>query len=166
MKATTKIKNKLNKYLKENLIIENNFFPKKSKLSYQNKQIYRKIVSIDNYIEQQLDKNSFQKTLFNYIDEQNKKDSDVYNKALIDRRLFSKIRNDTNYHPSKKTVICLGLALELNINKFEKLLNSAAYHLPKNNNFDLIIRFCIEEKIYNIVEVNNLLNEYNYNLLN
>ena len=133
------------------------------------KEYYSKeesISPINSYLNEQLDKNNFQTTLFNFIDKTGKKDSDIYNKAYIDRRLFSKIRNDANYHPSKNTVISLGLALNLNINDFEKLLNSAAYSLPKNNYFDLIIRFCIEEKIYNIIEINNYLYKYNCNPIN
>ena len=58
------------------------------------------------------------------------------------RLLFSKIRNDKKYHPSKETVILLGLSLELNEQEIDILLNSASYSLPKNNRYDLIIRFC------------------------
>ena len=122
--------------------------------------------SLSNYLDQKLDANNFQKTLFSFIDKTNKKDSEIYNKAFIDRRLFSKIRNDETYHPTKQTIISLGLALELNITDFETLLEIASYSLPKINYFDLIIRFCIEEKIYNIIEVNTLLHEYNCHTLN
>ena len=106
----------------------------------------------------------FQKTLFNLIDTSGESDSNIYNKAYIDRRLFSKIRNDSNYHPSKNTVISLGLALNLDIDNFEKLLNSASYSLPKNNFYDLIIRFCFIEKIYDLIKVNELLANYDCKL--
>jgi hypothetical protein len=121
--------------------------------------------SIHEFIEEQKDNNKFQRLLFEYIDRTDKKDSDIYNKALIDRRLFSKIRSDENYHPSKETIISLGISLELTIEDLEKLLESASYALPKNNVFDLIIRFCIIEEIYDIYEVNTLLEEYKCNLL-
>ena len=134
--------------------------------SSRNENVANSNHSLPEYLEQKLDNNNFQKTLFYFIDKTNKKDSDIYNKAFIDRRLFSKIRSDETYHPTKQTIISLGLALELNIEEFEKLLQSASYSLPKNNYFDLIIRFCIEEKIYNIIEVNTLLHEYNCNTLN
>mgnify|MGYP003314692664 CR=1 FL=1 len=62
--------------------------------------------------------------------------------------------------PSKETVILLGLALELKENEIEELLNSASYSLPKNNVYDLIIRFCFIERIYDLKEVNNLLDSY------
>ena len=175
MKATNNIEKKLNKYLKDNLkkesIIES-FSLADCETCYKEstfklkKQSFAGASNINNYINNELDKNNFQKILFELIDKTGKKDSDIYNKAFIDRRLFSKIRNDINYHPSKSTVISLGLALNLDINNFEKLLNSASYSLPKNNYFDLIIRFCINEKIYNIIDVNNYLNKYNCNTLN
>jgi len=119
-----------------------------------------KSINLDDYINSTQDTNKFQKLLFNYIDSKGLKDSDVYNKVHIDRRLFSKIRSDCDYHPSKETVILLGLALELSEKEFEELLNSASYSLPKNNVYDLIIRFCFVEGIYNLTEVNSLLDSY------
>ena len=119
---------------------------------------------IDDFINQSQSENKFQEMLFKFIDERNLKDSDVYNKVHIDRRLFSKIRSDRDYHPSKDTIILLGLALELNEDQFIDLLNSAAYSLPKNNVYDLIIRFCFIEGIYDLREVNNLLDSYNCKL--
>lgn len=117
--------------------------------------------SIDNYIDENKNDNKFQKLLFNYIDGKDLKDSDVYNKVHIDRRLFSKIRSDKDYHPSKETIILLGLSLELSENEIEELLESASYSLPKNNIYDLIIRFCFVEGIYRIDDVNELLDSYN-----
>ena len=115
--------------------------------------------NLDNYINNNKDDNKFQKLLFKYIDDRNLKDSDVYNKVHIDRRLFSKIRNE-DYHPSKETIILLGLALELSEDEIVDLLESASYSLPKNNVYDLIIRFCFIEGIYKINEVNELLDSY------
>lgn len=117
--------------------------------------------NIEHYINKNKNENKFQKLLFNFIDEKEIKDSDVYNKVHIDRRLFSKIRSDDSYHPSKETVILLGLSLELNEQEIENLLDSASYSLPKNNVYDLIIRFCFVEGIYKISEVNELLDSYN-----
>ncbi len=116
--------------------------------------------NIDDFINNNKNESKFQTLLFKYIDERNLKDSDVYNKVNIDRRLFSKIRSDSTYHPSKETVILLGLSLELNENEIVELLDSASYSLPKNNYFDLIIRFCFINKIYNVMEVNDLLYDY------
>ncbi len=118
---------------------------------------------LDNYINENNNDDKFQELLFKYIDSKELKDSDVYNKVHIDRRLFSKIRNE-KYHPSKETVILLGLALELNEKELDELLASAAYTLPKNNVYDLIIRFCFVEGIYDLKEVNELLDSYNCKL--
>ena len=121
---------------------------------------------INTFVKQKDEYNDFQTMLFKLIDERNLKDSDVYNKVHIDRRLFSKIRNDNNYHPSKETIILLGLSLELNEQEIEELLDSASYSLPKNNYYDLIIRFCFINKIYKLTKVNELLDEYNCKLFN
>ena len=158
------IKDLLNKYIKDNLS-ETKFF--KQKMSFRECACAcLEDSSIDDYIDNNKDENKFQKLLFKYIDERNLKDSDVYNKVNIDRRLFSKIRSDENYHPSKETVILLGFALRLNEDEITDLLESASYSLPKNNVFDLIIRFCFINEIYNINDVNELLFDHNEKVLN
>ena len=121
--------------------------------------------NLDDFINSNQDTNKFQKLLFNYIDSKELKDSDVYNKVHIDRRLFSKIRSDNNYHPKKETVILLGLSLELTEEEIDKLLETLSYSLPKNNYFDLIIRFCFKERIYDIITINDFLDSYNCKLL-
>lgn len=118
--------------------------------------------NIQDFIDQHEKFNDFQTMLFKLIDERNLKDSDVYNKVHIDRRLFSKIR----YHPIKETIILLAMALELKENELEELLDSASYSLPKNNKYDLIIRFCFINKIFKLADVNELLYEYNCKLFN
>ena len=121
--------------------------------------------NINTYIDENKDED-FNKLLFKYIDERNLTDSEVYNKVHIDRRLFSKIRSNNEYHPSKETVLLLGLSLELNEDEILELLDSAAYTLPKNNNYDLIMRFCFKEGIYKLKDVNELLAAYNCKLFN
>ena len=115
---------------------------------------------IDNYINENKNEETFQSKLFSYIDKKELKDSDVYNKVHIDRRLFSKIRGNKDYHPSKETIILLGIALELNESEIVDFLESASYSLPKNSTYDLIIRFCFKEKIYNLNTINDLLYDY------
>ena len=160
------MKDELRKYIKENLIIENKLFSR-AKYSYQEDMMCEAMGSnIDDYINKNKDLNDFQTLLFKYIDDRNLNDSDVYNKVHIDRRLFSKIRSDKDYHPSKETVILLGLSLELNEDEIVKLLESASYSLPKNNHYDLIIRFCFINKIYDIITINDLLDEYKCKLFN
>lgn len=155
------MKEKLKIYIKENLEKYSSSNFKKMSIEYKECESLNTLTSnINNYIKEEKEDNKFHNELFKLIDERNLKDSEVYNKVNIDRRLFSKIRNDEDYHPSKETIILLGLSLELNEKELEKLLVSAAYSLPKNNYFDLIIRFCFQNKIYNITDVNELLYDY------
>lgn len=97
---------------------------------------------------------SLKEVLFEIIDRLEMTETEVYKKARIDRRHFSKIRSNANYHPKKNTIISLALALELNDIEADKLLASAGYTLTNNDTFDLVIQFCIKKKIYNIDDVN------------
>lgn len=110
-------------------------------------------------------KPTFNELLFKYIDKTKLTDSQVYKKAHVDRRTFSKIRNDKNYHPSKETIICLGFALQLSIEELERLLNSAYYSLPENSYFNIAIKYCIENKIYDLEQVNDILYACNLPIL-
>ena len=137
------IKKKLDKYLDEYLNIERHSLFRSAKMSMPlGEECMGSSIDINNYIINNKEEDTFQTKLFKLIDDRDLKDSDVYNKAYIDRRLFSKIRNDTNYHPSKETIILLGLSLKLNESEIEKLLESASYSLPMNTTFDLIISIC------------------------
>ena len=100
---------------------------------------------------------TFRDVLFELIDERGLKDSIVYKKAYIDRRLFSKIRCDKYYHPTFGTIVLFGLALELPLKEFEDLLFSAGYSLPKNNKENIVIRFLFEHNIYDVKKANNIL---------
>lgn len=102
-------------------------------------------------------KPSFREVLFKMIDERGFRDSDIYKKAGIDRRHFSKIRTNPKYRVSKNTAIALAIALELDIDETEDLLNSAGYSLSDSETFDLVIQFCIEKKIYNLDAINEAL---------
>lgn len=166
------MKEKLELYLKENLETLVKF--KKARYVLEDSCLgrasledldYETSVKIDDYIDKNKDDNKFQKLLFKYIDERDLKDSEVYNKVHVDRRLFSKIRSYSDYHPSKETVILLGIALELNEKEIEELLESASYSLPKNNYFDLIIRFCFVQGIYDVSLINEFLDDYKCKLL-
>ena len=167
-----KLQKYIDKYLKEELVSCKEIQIEKidicENLAYAPRSCSAKACSdpVKTFIKENMDLNDFQTVLFRMIEERNLNDSEVYNKVHIDRRLFSKIRSDKNYHPSKETVILFGLSLELKVGEIEELLDSAAYSLPKTNNFDLIIRFCFLNRIYDINTVNDLLDEYNCRLLN
>ena len=100
---------------------------------------------------------TFQQMLFQWIDRKGMTDPEVYKKANVDRKLFSKIRSKEDYLPSKKTVIAFAIALELNLDQTIDLLRRAGYALIPSSKFDLIIEWCINHKIYNIHEINIIL---------
>lgn len=103
---------------------------------------------------------SFRELLFSYIDRSGLKDSDVYRKAGIDRRLFSKVRCNDNYVLCKENILKLCMTLRLNLSDTSKLLESAGYSLSTTNNYDLILRYCIVNKIYDIDTVWGYLFDY------
>lgn len=107
----------------------------------------------------------FTETLLKLIDKTGKKDSEIYKKANISKQHFSKIRNNPDYKPTKPTAIALALALELSLEDTKDLIGRAGYALTNSSKFDLIIQFFIEEGIYNVVEINIALYEFDQNLL-
>ena len=100
---------------------------------------------------------SFNELLFEYIDKSGISDVELYKKANIDRRLFSKIRSYREYHPSFGTVTLLALALNLSSTDYENLLKSASYSLPQNSYINISLKYCFSEKIYDVNRVNNIL---------
>ena len=161
------IKNKLEKYLNEYLeVVEKSSRFIKTKLVEPLEGCCASESCINNYIKDNIEEETFQTKLFNHIDSKKLKDSDVYNKVSIDRRLFSKIRSNKDYHPSKETIILLSIALELTEEELVDLLTSASYSLPMNTTYDLIIRFCFKEKIYDINQINEFLYDHNCKVLN
>lgn len=119
---------------------------------------------LDSFLNQEKDLD-FKTCLFKFLDEKEISDVECYQRANIDRRLFSKIRSYQDYHPKKETVIALGIAMRLNIYEMEELLHSASYTLPKNNTFDLIIRYCVLNQIDSIDTINTYLEHYHCSLL-
>lgn len=100
---------------------------------------------------------TFSQVLFRLIDEKGAKDSEIYKKAGIDRRHFSKIRSNHDYRPGRNTVITLAFALELSQNETARLLSSAGYSLSDSDTSDLIIQFFLKKKIFDIDDVNQAL---------
>ena len=107
----------------------------------------------------------FTETLLKLIDQTGKKDSEIYKKANISKQHFSKIRNNPNYKPTKATAMALAIALELNIEETSDLIGRAGFALTNSSKQDLIVRYFIENKNYNIVEINLALYEFDQGLL-
>ncbi|MCC6095487.1 MAG: hypothetical protein LIV24_10800 [Eubacterium sp.] len=103
---------------------------------------------------------TFHDKLLQLIDKSGMTDVQVYHKAQIDRKLFSKIRTHQDYRPRKCTVLALALALGLNMDDTKDLLCRAEYALSPGSKADLIVEYCIQNRIFDLFEVNALLYEH------
>lgn len=100
---------------------------------------------------------TFSEALLGWISRKGKTDPEVYKKANIDRKLFSKIRSNAQYRPSKSTALALAIALELNLDETKDLIGRAGYALTHSSKSDIIIEFCILQENYDIFEINEIL---------
>lgn len=100
---------------------------------------------------------SFSETLLQLIDRTGKKDSEIYKKANVDRKLFSKIRNNMDYKPSKTTALAFAFALELDVDETKDFIGRAGFALSHSSKFDVIVEYFLVNRNYNVFELNEVL---------
>lgn len=176
----------INKYMKKYYVPESNHIirndqmerifninsfsklPNNKTMALQNKQKIQTIsvMAVMSETSQKLDNlignmdDTFSQRLLHIIDERGIKDSEVYSKAHIDRRHFSKIRNDVNYMPNKRTVLAFAIALELSVEEADDLLRCAGFSFTRSSKTDIIIMYFLQNKIYDMFELNDVLDAY------
>lgn len=121
----------------------------------ENMTANRKIDDLMNQMEE-----TFSQRLLRMIDEREMSDSEAYTKAYVDRRHFSKIRKDVNYTPNKKTVLAFCIALELTLDETKDLLGCAGFALSRSSKTDIIVTYFLQNKIYDMFEINDVLDAY------
>lgn len=107
----------------------------------------------------------FSETLLKLINRTGKKDSEIYKKANVDRKLFSKIRNNMDYKPSKTTALAFAFALELDLDETKDFIGRAGFALSHSSKFDVIVEYFLINRNYNIYELNEVLFAFDQPLL-
>ena len=166
------IKQLLASYLKENYVPRKPSY-RSGLVSYDNEIFEERCVcassepihhrKIDELLDHMDD--TFQETMFYHIDTKHLDEVEVYKRACIDRKLFSKIRSNKDYRPNKKTAICICFGLKLNIDESLDLLEKAGYTLSSSSKFDVIVRYFLETEEYDIDLLNSILYDYRLKLL-
>jgi len=158
----TQILNEMEQYLQDHLIVvegEDVIYQSAERMEERIDE-EMKMVDLEDFIKTNRQP-TFQQVLFRFIDQKSLTDPEVYKRAGIDRKHFSKIRSNEAYRPGKHTILALSLALKLKRNQMAELLSSAGHSLSNSDTCDLVIQFCLERNIYDIDHVNHALTYFN-----
>ena len=150
---------RLELYLKENFTDLSDL-----KFSYYAKSKEGFIENIKSKIDAFIDKfdYTFSNHLLDLIKQKGLTEVEVYKNAHLDRRIFSKLRNNRNYKPGKHTILAVAFAMKLNVDEAEELLNKGGYSLSNFDKRDMIIKFLFENQIYDLFTVNEILEHYGF----
>ena len=107
----------------------------------------------------------FAEYLWRLIDKKGMTDVETYKKAHLDRRIFSKLRSDKNYMPSKRKILAIAIALECDFKEANTLLHRAGYHLSSSSEEDVVIGYFFDNKIYDLFLINEVLDYYGFKTL-
>jgi len=162
-----KLKKDLYAYIDENLIVEKPFhisfysakreeIPNEIPYDFEKTAYAKELSEMLSNLEK-----TFSEKLFELIDKRHITDVECYNKSNVDRKVFSKIRSNKQYRPSKDTAVCLSIGLELSLEETNDLLARAGYTLSLSNEADVIISYFIKNKIYDLLTINDALYDRN-----
>ena len=140
------------------------FAKRKSKeLAFSNKEMLFEKCQLSIDVDFKI-KDTWQQSVFHFIDSKGYKDPDVYKRANLSKQTFSKIRSDIYYQPNKDTALQMCIGLMLNIDETKDLLAKAGFALSNGIKRDLVVRYFIENAIYNVDELNLVLDELSLKL--
>lgn len=120
---------------------------------------------VHDFVEEKREDESFTDYLLRAIREQDLTEPEVYNRVFMDRKLFNKIRNDPDYQPSKRTALLLAIALHLTLAQTQEFLGKAGFAITHASKFDLIVEFFILKENYDVLQINEILEEFGQPLL-
>ena len=113
------------------------------------------ILKLESELEEKMQhiSDTFSQYLIYLIKEKNMENAEVYKRALVDKKTFSKIKNNVDYHPQKLTALCLCVGAHLNLDETKDLLARAGYALSPSDKTDIIFSYFIENEIYDMIEL-------------
>jgi hypothetical protein len=161
MSVSNELIEELMEFIKGNYELATRFTPENGGNELEKRQFSMNfeelVMDLTDFVRSKRNRITFLNLLEKYKEQKNMSDSEIYSQAWIDRRHFFKITNERLYHPTKKTVIAIGIALKLNMQEMDEFLASCGFRLSYQSISDLVIMFCIEREIYNIFDINALL---------